>query len=81
MDKLTLPVLDDAQTYKNSEEQEKIIQEIVSKLKIIGDEFNKQDSPLKDEFSKLIQNYLNDNLITGWKQKLFNSIDMMSLFE
>lgn len=81
MDKFTLPNLDDAQTYKSSEEQEKTIQEIVSKLKMIGDEFNKQDSPFKDEFSKLIKSYLKDNIFIGWKQKLYNSIDMMNLFE
>lgn len=81
MDKIMLPTLDDAPSYKSSEEQEKIILEIVSKLRIIGDEFNKQDSPSKDELSKFIQNYLKDNLFSGWKQKLFNSIGMMNLFE
>lgn len=81
MDKIMLPNLDDAPSYKSSEEQEKLILEIVSKLRIIGDEFNKQDSPSKDELSKFIQNYLKDNLFTGWKQKLFNSIGMMYLFE
>lgn len=81
MDKIMLPNLDDAPSYKSNEEQDKIILEIVSKLRIIGDEFNKQDSPSKDELSKFIQNYLKDNLFTDWKQKLFNSIGMMSLFE
>lgn len=81
MDKIMLPNLDDAPSYKSSEEQEKIILEIVRKLRIIGDEFNKQDSPSKDELSKFIQNYLKDKLFTGWKQKLFNSIGMMNLFE
>lgn len=81
MDKIMLPNLDDAPSYKSSEEQEKIILEIVRKLRIIGDEFNKQDSPSKDELSKFIQNYLKDNLFTGWKQKLFNSIGTMNLFE
>lgn len=41
MDKIMLLNLDDVLSYKSSEEQEKIIFEIVRKLRIIGDEFNK----------------------------------------
>lgn len=41
MDKIMLLNLDDVLSYESSEEQEKIIFEIVKKLRIIGDEFNK----------------------------------------
>lgn len=41
MDKIMLLNLDDVLSYESSEEQEKIIFEIVRKLRIIGDEFNK----------------------------------------
>lgn len=55
MDKIMLPNLDDAPSYKSSEEQEKIILEIVRKLRIIGDEFNKQDSPSKENCLNLFK--------------------------
>lgn len=65
----------------DAEDQEKIIDEIVNKLRKIGDEFDKKDSSLKMELMQMMQWKLKDAILESWKEKLAQFALLTNLIE
>lgn len=65
----------------DAEDQEKIIDEIVNKLRKIGDEFDKKDSSLKMELMQMMQRKLKDAILESWKEKLAQFALLTNLIE
>lgn len=64
---------DNATMSNRTAEQEKVIEQVVEKLRKIGDEFDKNDSDMKVDFSKVMI-YLKDRLLKSLKQSITDTL-------
>ena len=74
MDAVCDLVSDNATMSNRTAEQEKVIEQVVEKLRKIGDEFDKNDSHMKVDFSKVIKIYLKDRLLKSLKQSITDTL-------
>ena len=75
MDAVCVPASDNATMSNRTAEQEKVIEQVVEKLRKIGDEFefDKNDSDMKVDFSKVMI-YLKDRLLKSLKQSITDTL-------
>ena len=73
MDAVCVLASDNATMSIRTAEQEKVIEQVVEKLRKIGDEFDKNDSDMKVDFSKVMI-YLKDRLLKSLKQSITDTL-------